>query len=231
MKKLALIPARAGSKRLPNKNIVNLNGKPLISYTIDVVLRSLCFDDVVVSTDDSKVKSICNEYSDLCVEERPPELATDIATVAQVLRQLITENSNYKDKYEIYGIFLPTSPFRKVVDIRNGMELLTKRVDSVISVSEYNAPPQYAMRIKTGGRLQAVNEFSFITGKTRKQQQEILYHQVGLLYIGWVSSFLKYCSFFLGTVAPYIIPNIQAIDIDNSFDLFVARSVMTNLKG
>lgn len=226
MKKLAFIPARAGSKRLPGKNTINLKGRPLISYTLDVVLGSLCFDAVVVSTDDSRVRSICNKYVGLHVEDRPPALATDTATVVQVLHQLLTENPCYKNKYEIYGVFLPTTPFRKEIDIKSGLSLLTEDVDSVISVSKCDVPPQYAMRIEGGGILQAVDVLPFITDKIQKQQQEVLYYQIGFFYIGWVASFLRLRSFFQGIMVPYIVPRVQATDIDNSFDLFIAESVL-----
>ena len=222
-----LIPARAGSKRFPGKNYALLGGKPLISWTIEAAIESKCFSEIIVSTDDPNVIEIANNYVEIKVEKRKPELANDTATIADVLETLIKkrENIGYVDK--VCAVLLPTVPFRNANHIRDVFNLLTELVDAVVSIKKYNIPPQFAFSLNNSDSLIKTyfEENPILKGKTRQQEQKTLYHPNGAIYLAWKDSFMKYKSFFNGTVKGYVMDEINSVDIDTKFELDYAKFI------
>lgn len=126
MKKLCIIPARGGSKRLPGKNIKPLNGKPLVFYTIDEVIKSNIFDKIIFTSDDDTIlKVVSNNYSSSVLEviKRPLELATDTSKVIDTVMYFLD------DEYDQTWLTLPTSPMKISEDFVKASELLSETDD------------------------------------------------------------------------------------------------------
>lgn len=142
MKTLAVIPARGGSTRLKNKNIYPLKGKPLIKWSVETVVESECFDDILVSTDSDE---IWNAVSDLNVtrHQRNPIHATTKATVLNAMLDLMRTSEK---RYDVFAYFLPTCPFFSITDVEEGLELFKKdrNTDFVVSMVEMQDTIQLA---------------------------------------------------------------------------------------
>lgn len=226
MKKLALIPARGGSKRLPGKNRRLLGGKPLVAYPIEAATRSGCFDKIVVSTDSDQIAEIANKYSGVVVDERPEELATDTATIRDVALELMQRYETNSEPYDVIAIMLPTAPFVASKDIRRGMKFLSDNedVNSVISVMEYDFPPQKGSIIDPNGLLHPVWPNSpFYTGNTRTQDQFPVYHENGCFFICRWKNLIRDKSYYIGKVKAYTMPKKGYVDIDTEIDFMYAQ--------
>lgn len=223
---IALIPARAGSKRFPGKNTAPLKDKPLIIYTIDAVLESGVFEEIVVSTDDPKVVEMVESISGVEVHSRPSHLATDNARNIEVLLDILKEK---KLSEGTCGIFQPTSPFRTGRDIVNAMEQLNEEVDSVIGVTDFITSPAFAAEfVESDGMplLHFPEGSPLISGRTRKQQQAPVVHPNGAIYIAWIDKLLVRGSFFSDRTLGYMMDRISSIDIDEELDLAFASTVL-----
>jgi len=129
MKRLCIIPARGGSKRLPGKNIRPLNGKPLVFYTIDAVLKSSVFDKVIFTSDDDKIlDKVRTNYSTnkLTILKRPAHLASDTSKVIDTVMYFLDE------QFDQIWLTLPTSPLKLAEDFIKAAELLEQEDDSVL---------------------------------------------------------------------------------------------------
>ncbi len=224
---LAVIPARGGSKRLPGKNIIDLNGKPLIAHTIEAVIRSNCFSGIIVSTDYENVAEVARRYPEVEVDQRDPELATDTTRVIDVILELCNRHDVH-DQYQKIAMFLPTAPFRKISDIQAGYNLLDRDVDTVISVCEYEFPPQMAVALPENGFISPIFPDSpLITGNTRSQDQVPAYRPNGSFYMSWIERLLINRSFFKGRVKGLIMSRLSSADIDDMTDLTMAKLMIT----
>ena len=145
IKRLAIIPARGGSKRLPRKNLLSLGGKPLIAHTINAVINSGCFDKIIFSSDDDEMLNYASKYNQLVPVTRCSTLAGDTVKVIDLVRKIATEHE--KQYFDQIGLFLPTCPFRSAKDIAEGIQLLTKDDFSVVSVNEMNDPLQLSLSV------------------------------------------------------------------------------------
>ena len=141
MKKMVIVPARGGSKRLPGKNIKLLNGKPLIYHTLDVVVD--IFDIIILSTDDLQILNIGKQHSKKIIPLlRPKELATDTSKVLETVNYLF---DNYNKCDQIW-LCLPTCPLREKKDIIDAINLLTIDIDGVVSITDYEFPPSLGLK-------------------------------------------------------------------------------------
>ena len=145
MKRLAVIPARGGSKRLPNKNKLLLGGVPLVEHTINAVVSSGCFERILFSSDDDQLLQIASQISNLSNEKRNAALASDNIKVIDLVKQIA--NRPDFDDYDQIGLFLPTCPFRNGIHIKEGIGLLEKEDFSVVSICEMNDPLQLSLTI------------------------------------------------------------------------------------
>ncbi|MCI5223938.1 MAG: pseudaminic acid cytidylyltransferase, partial [Candidatus Electrothrix sp. AR4] len=157
-KKIAVIPARGGSKRIPRKNIRLFAGKPVIGYSIETAIKSGLFDKVIVSTDDNEIARVARTFGAETPFLRPTKLADDFsgtnAVVKHCLQWLID-----KDKYPVACAccIYATAPFLKVNYLQQGMELLEKtRKSFVFSVTSFPFPIQRALRINKDGHIEAM---------------------------------------------------------------------------
>jgi len=226
MKKLCIVPARGGSKRFPNKNITNLCNKPLIKHTIDVVID--LFDTVIVSTDSDNILQVVSSYENIIPIIRPDFLATDTSKVLQTVEWHFNKYSN-KDFDQIW-LCLPTCPLRSKEDVINSQSLLTKNVDNVISITDFEFPPTLSLLKDENDYISENNpDWPFYNGNTRSQDHKPIYRPNGALYGSWWNSFGNFKNFFKGIVKGYYMPRERSVDIDNKIDLQLAELILKNM--
>jgi CMP-N,N'-diacetyllegionaminic acid synthase len=228
MRILALIAARGGSKRLPRKNCRLLGGKPLVSWSINVVkgIPEIC--DLIVSTDDNEIASICSAAGACVPWLRPAELATDTASSAEVALHALKWYE--AERGEVDGLLLlqPTSPFRTRETILKGIGLYINNGNrSVLAVSPSNASPIPTFKIE-GQYLK-----SFFDDKqlaVLSQDEQKTYTPNGSFYLISPSLLRDKKSFFSEQMSPLIIESKkEALDIDTEWDWFIAQSIVTSL--
>lgn len=221
---LAIIPARGGSKGIPDKNIRNICGKPLISWTIEQAKNCEYIDKVLVSTDDEEIAEISRIYGVEVPFLRPKELAKDDSpTIDAILHSLnFLEEINYIP--EIVVLLQPTSPLRLVKDINNSIEqFLEKKYDSIISVCNFDHSPYWSLRIDSDYLNPAFGEDYF---ETRRQDLPILYHPNGAIFISNPSNLKMFKSFLCEKAGAYIMPSERSFDIDNELDFLLVEFLM-----
>jgi CMP-N,N'-diacetyllegionaminic acid synthase len=219
---LAIIPARGGSKRLPRKNILELNNKPLIAYTIEAGLQSKYIDKVVVSSDNDEIINISSLYGANTIK-RPNELASDIATTFDAIKHTI----NNTKRYDYIILLQPTSPLRNVHHLDEAIELLEeKNADAIVSVSEVQHNPLWTNTIDD---TLAMNNFlSDEVINKRSQDLEIFYRLNGAIYICKTNKLLQEESFFLKkNIFAYKMNKESSIDIDEELDFKLAKLILT----
>lgn len=224
---IAIIPARGGSKRFPQKNIALFNGKPLISWTIEAAIAANCFDCIVVSSDDNKILATASQYQDQGVIslERPEELALDTATTAQtILHAIEVMEEQQNNKFDICCELLPTSPLRTGKDIAEAMALLTTDCDAVVSMQECPCVPDFIFQIDGENKAHAhMEESKVFSGVTRSQDYPSLFYPNGAIYLGWTETYKKTVSFYTKNFKIYPMPVARSIDIDTKEDFTVAQ--------
>lgn len=214
--RLAIIPARGGSKRIPRKNIKAFCGKPMIAWSIEAALASGCFDQVIVSTDDEEIAVVAQEYGAVAPFLRPAELSDDHTGTLPVVRHAI-------EWYKARGILLDqvcclyaTAPFVRGEDIQRGLGVLEQTgADYAFSVTSYAFPIQRAIRITEAERVEMFHPEQF---NTRSQDLEEAYHDAGQFYWGLASAWSEGKVIFSQASAPVILPRHRVQDIDTPED-------------
>ncbi|WP_321493257.1 acylneuraminate cytidylyltransferase family protein [uncultured Desulfobacter sp.] len=226
---LAIIPARGGSKRLKNKNTKLLCDRPLIVYSLEAVIESNQFDSIIVTSDSDEILELCKEYAGdrIRLHKRPDHLATDTSTVLETVKVIADEEKNAGREYDVIGLFLPTAPLRTAKDVNEAMALLDENTDSIVSITNYEFPPQLGLIKDKNELLCAYHESDpFRKEKTRSQDYEMIYRPNGAIYISWWEKFLTNKNFFKGTVGGYFMPREVSVDIDTEFDLVIASNIV-----
>jgi CMP-N-acetylneuraminic acid synthetase len=211
LKKIAIIPARAGSKRLAGKNKLLFRGRPLVEHTMLVARDAGIFDRILVSSDDAEVLNLARKCS-LDVEERKPELGSDTATVSDVCADILERSPGYDFMCCLYA----TSPLRTSDDIRNSFKLLQESgAASVICTTRYLHPAYQALRPAEGGGWElAFPEW----GQKQSQSVPPLRVDNGGCYWVRVQEFLAKRSFYLKPLQTYEMPIERSIDLDTPED-------------
>lgn len=219
---LYIIPARGGSKRLPDKNVLKLAEKPLIVWTIDAAVNSKYADDIVVTSDSCVILDIASKFKCKTLK-RPDILATDNATTVDVLIHAV--NSMDK-KYDYIVLLQPTSPLRNEKHIDEAIELLCKKnADAVISVCEVDHSPLWSNTISENGSM---NNFLQNEIKNKRSQDLDQYFRLnGAIYICKIERFLKEKTlFFEDNIFAYKMSRYHSVDIDEEIDLIYADSIV-----
>lgn len=218
-KVLAIIPARGGSKRLPRKNVLNIGGKPLISWTIEAALRSKYIDDIFVSTDDKDILNIASQYKLHVPELRPEVLSSDGATTNDVIFYTL---KNFGDGAHIVIVLQPTSPLRETFHIDEAISLFElKTAFSVVSVTPCEHPPMWSNILPKDDSL---GSFLSLNANKRSQDLGSYYRLNGAIYVYDVEKLLS-----IGEIAykndsyAYKMSNESSVDIDSVFDFDIAN--------
>lgn len=221
MKRLAVIPARGGSKRIPRKNIKDFCGKPMISWSIEAALESQCFDHVVVSTDDRDIAAVAKECGAEVPFFRPPELADDHTATRPVINHAIQECASRWGMPDYVCCIYATAPFIKADDLRLAFETLDQGTARfVFSAGRFAYPIQRGFRINDCGRVERLwPEHRY----TRSQDLEEAYHDAGQFYWGRADAFLKLEDPMSDEGIAYVLPGTRVHDIDTDEDWAIAE--------
>ncbi len=225
-KVLAIIPARSGSKGIPQKNIVDLCGKPLIYYTIIESLKVKRFNRIFVSTDSVEIKDISEEYGVSVPFLRPAEISQDKSLSIDVVLNVLDELSQrYNESYDYVCLLQPTSPLRTSTDIENCLNLiLNSDCDSVVSLSLVDEPHPFKMKLIENGCV--VPFIPNSDSSVPRQQLPKVYMLNGAIYLSTVSSIKQNKSFFGLKTIPYLMENEKSANINSQFDLELCRLII-----
>jgi len=213
--KVAVIPARGGSKRIPRKNIKDFCAKPIIAYSIEAALNSNCFDKVIVSTDDDEIASIARSFGASVPFMRPKNFADDFTGTNAVVKHVIEQLS--EEGYEVnYACCIyATAPFLSPEYIQKGFEkLISNNTQFAISVTTYPFPVQRSIRINSNIIEPIWPEYIL----KRSQDLEEAYHDAGQFYWGTRKAFVDELDVFSDYSLPIVLPRYLVQDIDNLED-------------
>ena len=217
---VALIPARGGSKGIKNKNIIDLCGKPLISYTIQAALESKYIDKVIVSTDSQEIADVAIKYGAEVPFLRPGELASDTSKTIDAVMHAVGELEKRKEQYDILILLQATQPLRTADDIDSAIELFIKnKGQSLVSVSPVEDNP---ILIRTIDNLGRMNSILPMKSTCRRQDMPLYYRVNGCIYINLISE-LDLNTSFNDNKIPYIMSKERSVDIDEIKDLLIAQ--------
>jgi pseudaminic acid cytidylyltransferase len=220
--KIAVIPARGGSKRVPRKNIKDFCGRPMIYWSINVAQESKLFDHIIVSTEDEEIAEIARKYGAETPFSRPVELADDLTPTVPVIAHAIKTCLDKGCEVEYACCIYPCAPFLKADDLIVAFNLLYKNnVDFVYPVAEYAHPIQRAMRQLSNGQMQFINSENELT---RTQDLEKLFHDSGQFYWGKTSAWLEHKKMHTDGIG-MTIPSWRVVDIDSINDWLRAENL------
>lgn len=220
---LVIIPARGGSKGLPGKNIKDLCGKPLIAYSIDVARAITDDDHICVSTDDWQIKNVVEEYGLHVPFIRPSELATDTATTNDVLLHAVEYYEQLGHTYDMILLLQPTSPLRKVEEVKEAISLYRNDMDMVVSVT-----PSHAPAVLCKENEQGYVELIFNTKATGRQSLAPYYEFNGAIYVINVQALKTKGLGGFDKRIKYEMPKESSIDIDDIYDFYLVESIIRN---
>lgn len=220
MSNLAIITARGGSKRIPEKNIKEFCGKPIIAYSIEAALNSGLFDEVMVSTDSVKIAEIAREYGAEVPFMRSETTSGDFATTRDVLMEVITKYRELGKTFDYMCCIYPTAPFVTPEKLKEAMRTMKDNgYYEMVSVVSFSFPPQRSFIIEDGELKWKWPEYR----NSRSQDLEKFYHDAGQFYIYNASKYLE-CDGVIGDRrAPFILPETEVQDIDNYEDWEIAE--------
>lgn len=215
--KIAVIPARGGSKRIPRKNIRPFCGRPMLAWSVQAALDSGCFDRVIVSTDDAEIAEVARACGAEVPFLRPAALSDDHTPTSPVIAHAIAEieaasATSVAQACCVYA----TAPFVTAADLRAGLELLERGgADFVFSVTSYAFPIQRAIRITETGHVAMFQPEHFTT---RSQDLEEAWHDAGQFYWGTASAWTSGLPIFDANSLPLRLPRHRVQDIDTLED-------------
>jgi N-acylneuraminate cytidylyltransferase len=214
--KVAVIPARGGSKRIPGKNIRDFCGQPMIAYPIRAAQAAGLFDRIIVSTDSAPIAEVARQCGAEVPFMRPPDLADDYATTDSVFLHAIETLEAASGPIDYATCIYPTAPFVQPQYLREGLDILIAHsATSAFTVTTYGYPIHRALRIGTAGRLEMMWPENRLV---RSQDLPQAYHDAGQFY--WVSApkYKHQRHLFSDDAVPIVLPNWLVHDIDTPDD-------------
>lgn len=226
---IAIIPARSGSKGLPDKNIRPLDGKPLIAYSIVQAQETGIFDEIFLSTDSKKYAIIAEQYGANVPFFRSDKLATDTASTWDCIKEALDQYSAVGRVFDIFVILQPTSPLRLARDIIAAVEtMMLNHADAVVSVSEAHHSPLW---YNTLPENKSLNGFLREEIQTKTRQALPTYYRInGAVYVVKTESFLRSQNIYDCNSFAYIMPRENSIDIDTLLDFSIAEHLLKQKK-
>ncbi len=225
MKNLAIIPARSGSKGLPDKNIKLLNNKPLLAYSIEVAQLSGTFDEIHVSTDSDKYAEIATKHGASVPFLRSKETSSDTASSWDAVRETLNRYEHLGKHFSMVTLLQPTTPLRQPEDIRKAYEIFHARnANSVISVCEVDHSPLWCNTLPEDHSLKDFLRPDVIT--LPRQKLNTYYRINGAIYMIDVNFFMHSDSIYETNSIAYIMDKEKSIDIDDEFDFRLVEAIM-----
>jgi len=217
---VAIIPARGGSKGIPLKNIADLNGKPLISYTIEAALKSEVFEKVVVSTDDPRIEQVSRQYQ-ITVIRRPKRLALDTTATELVLLHVLNRLEKENCTPDVVCLLQPTSPLRNELDIcRAYRKFIREKVDSLLSVTRNY---HFVWR-QHSNQLRPMN-YNYHR-RPRRQAIRDQFKENGAIYFTKYKILKANQNRLGGRIGYYLMDGAKSLEIDSPIDLEVAKQIL-----
>ena len=215
-----IIPARAGSKRIKNKNIVNFFGKPLIGYSIIAAKKAKIFSKILISTDSKKIVKISEKYGGQCPSLREKKLADDYSTTSEVL---FNEIQNFNTMNSTYHCCIyPCNPLIDFKNLKKAFLYFKKNnFDSLLAVLDYPHSILRSFKIKKKNIY-----YKYPRNKNvRSQDLENFVHDAGSFYFFKTNKFMMTKKLFSKNTGFYILPKYSHIDIDTKEDLNFAKEI------
>lgn len=214
--KIAVIPARGGSKRIPHKNIKNFCGKPIIAYSIEAAKESQLFDKIIVSTDDEQIAEVARKYGAEVPFMRPKELADDFTGTNAVVKHAIQWFKDRNESIQYACCIYATAPFVQTKYLKQAFEkLISTGKDYVFSVTTFAFPIQRAIKLNQQGEVEPFFQEHMLS---RSQDLEETYHDAAQFYWGTADVYLQGQPTFLSASLPLILPRYLVQDIDSDED-------------
>lgn len=221
---LAIIPARGGSKGLPGKNIRPLCGKPLLAWTIEAALQSVCITDCIVSSDDAEILEISRQWGAQTPFVRPKRLAADNSRTSDVVFHAMQNLIKRGQSYRYVIVLQPTSPLRVTEDIDNAFKLLLQReAPCCVSVCETDHPPFWMYALSAEEKLIPL----LPTEVLRRQDLPVSYRLNGAIYIAQIDWLKHNKSFLTDETIAYVMPKERSVDIDDIIDFQIADFLLS----
>lgn len=222
MKYLIVVPARGGSKGIPNKNIYPLLGKPLLEYTLEVAINLNLDKHIAVSTDSEQIAKVAENYSEVDVVERPPEISGDHASTEAALLHALSEMQERKGiAYDAVITLQPTSPLRKDKTVEQFIECFENHIseyDACLSLTETRSD----YWVCDNNRFHRL----FPDAPRRRQERDPLFIENSCIYVTTAHALIETNSVLGHRVNGFVIPEVEGIDINEPNDLVIAESYL-----
>lgn len=227
MKRLCIIPARGGSKRIPRKNIKPFMGKPIIAYSIEASLESGVFDEVMVSTDDEEIAGIARQYGASVPFLRSAETANDYATTVDVLLEVVNKYKELGQEFDTICCLYSTAPFVTSDRLKEASAKINDSVDACFTIVQYSYPIQRSLRINVAEYV----EMKFPEHlKSRTQDLEKVYHDAGQFYFVKTEALINEKTVWCKRTTPLILSELEVQDLDTETDWQLAEMKYQLLK-
>ena len=226
-KVLGFIPARGGSKGVPNKNIRKIAGKELIGYTLEAAHQSEVFDKIIVSTDSNEIANVAKKFGGEVPFLRPSELAQDDSKVMDAIIHTMNWFEQKRETFDILVYLQPTSPMRTGKHIVSALNLMTKKdADSIISVNKTDTVVERLGVLPDSGEMK-----NFIDPKVEhanRQELRDYYELNGAIHIADWNKLLQQKSWYMQRAYAFVMEKPESLDIDDRFDIFFADFLIQN---
>mgnify|MGYP001163421750 FL=1 len=229
MKIICTICMRANSQKIKNKNLINLNKKPLMSYTIKSAVNSKLFDNIVVSSDSKKIQKLSKKFGAEVIFSRPKKLSTNYVPKISVIKHaVINSEKHYKKKYDYVVDLDVTAPCRDTNDIKKAFKKFQKsKKDMLVSVTKSRKNPYFNM-------LEIKNQNISLVKKTSKevvarQKSPVVYDMNASIYIWKRDKLFKSRNLLQKSLSIYEMPQEKSIDIDTKLDLRINEILIKKL--
>ncbi|MBN2458161.1 acylneuraminate cytidylyltransferase family protein [Candidatus Woesearchaeota archaeon] len=224
---LAVVPARGGSKGIPKKNIIELNGKPLIAWTIEAGKQTTYIDRMIVSTDSKEIAEVAKRFKADVPFIRPDYLSSDTASSVDVLLHAIDYLEEKGEIYDYIMLLEPTSPLRTTEDIEKSIEMLESNTDaeSIVGVAKAESShPLFSVTITDSGFIRPFSgeELKHI----RRQDIKDVYFLEGTIYTSKIDALRKRKTFYHERTLPYIVERYKQFEVDEETDLVCIEALM-----
>lgn len=225
MKRIAVIPARSGSKGLKDKNIKDLCGKPLLAYSVEVALKTQQFDTIHVSTDSEYYAEIAREYGADVPFLRDEKTASDTASTWEAMKYVLEEYEKRGKHFEVLTVLQPTSPLRSKEDLLEALRFFKeKQANMVSSVCEMEHSPLWSNTLP-----QSLSMENFEDEKVAylpRQNLPTYYRENGAIYIVKTDHLFREGNIYKNGSYAYIMDSMRSIDIDNELDFIMAETLL-----
>lgn len=225
MRNIAVIPARSGSKGLKDKNIKELNGKPLLAYSIEAAQQSGIFDRIHVSTDSEIYAGIARTYGADVPFLRSTEMSSDTSSTWDAVRFVLKEYEKRGETFDTITVLQPTSPLRTVEDITGAYRFFKEKQASMISsVCEMDHSPLWSNTLPEDLSMKDFEDekLAFLP----RQSLPVYYRENGAIYIVKAEQLFRDINIYKDRCYAYIMDKSHSIDIDGELDFAIAKTIM-----